>query len=502
MPTITVDVENTEQTVTRRVVLDVVYDLIAAFGLPYNVNVLYPGAVDPEDLPVSVGPPPDSRNQSMKVMIQVEEEFVERDVATTVLKANEQAPVFKDEPLDVVISPIYVRKRLNLSVQIRFPDRNSALTQMHDMRRHATMHQDGLFHEVKYQYLIPKVNVLILREIHNLREGLAGYGEDLGTWLNAGFNDQAITLSNADGSQQSLAKEEMQTGLLGNYEFDIVPEQPEANESKTSHTLTVNYTLEYDKPISTMMRYPLLVHNQPIDSKFYDASMPFELGHRLQLPSKTRFNTDAFTKNNYVTGFPMGAPVPTFLDWLPPTTPHATDGLLRVLCVVDPADRYDVASFDSLGQLTWRPEYLDYLVSEREWMPHHRASPLFVALYENDKMLGGDKITIDDQLNVRTTFPMDLRKRYHLWVALMTNWEFLVPAAVQRLREDGTMCRTLMLGIDPSLPEAKLPGSLSGDYIPKRDFDQAVDALNARRVPIRGEARHLNLRIGHFVVAV
>jgi hypothetical protein len=502
MPTITVDVENTEQTVTRRVVLDVVYDLIAAFGLPYTITIIYPGANDPEDLPVSVGKPPSTRNQTMKVMVQVEEAFVERDVATTVLKANEQRPIFRDSALNVLVSPIYARKRLIITVAIRFPDRNAALTQMHDMRRHATMHQDGLFHEVKYQYLIPKVNVVILREIHRLRERLAGYGEDLGIWLNEGFNDQAVTLSNADGSQRTLAKEEIQTGLLGTYDFEIVPEAPETNETKTSHTLNLTYTVEYDKPISTMMQYPLMVHNQPIDSNFYDASMPFELGHRLMMPSSTRFNTDAFTKNNYVTGFPMGAPVPTFLDWLPPTTPNATDGLLRVLCMVDPQDRYDVASFTALGQLTWRPEYLDYLVAERQWMTMHRHSPLFVALYEDDRMLGHDAIEIDEDLNVRSTFPMDLRKRYHLWVAILTNWEFLKSDAIVRLRNDGTMARTLMLGIDPNFPEAKLPGSLSGDYVPKRDFDKAVDDLNSRRVPVRGEPRHLNLRIGHFILSV
>jgi len=502
MPTITVDVENTEQTVTRRVVLDVVYDLIAAFGLPYEVKVLYPGANDPEDLPLGVGSPTNTRNQSMKVMIQAEEEFVDRNVMSTVLKVNEEQSIFRDSALDVVIAPIYARKRLRLTLQIRFPDRNSALTQMHDMRRHVTMHQDGLFHEVKYQYLIPKVNVVILSEIHRLRETLAPYGEDLAVWLNAAFDEQTVTLSNADGSQRTLAKDEMQTGLLGSYDFEIVPEAPEPNEAKSSHTLTVAYTVEYDKPISTMMRYPLLVHNQPIDSKFYTASMPFELGHRLQLPSRTRYNTDAFTKNTYVTGFPMGAPIPTFLEWLPPTTPNATEGLLRVLCMVDPNDRYDVASFQSLGQLTWREAYLDYLRSERTWMTTHRHSPMFVALYENGRMLGPDAIQVDEQLNVRSTFPMDLRKQYHLWVALLTNWEHLRPEAVQRLRDNGTMCRTLMVGIDPSFTEAKLPGSLSGDYIPKRDFDKAVDDLNARRVPIQGEPRHLNLRIGHFIVAV
>lgn len=502
MPTITVDVENTEQTVTRRVVLDVVYDLVAAFGLPYDVQVIYPNATDPEDLPVAVKDPGPSRYQGMKILVEATEEYVERDVATTILRPNETHPIFRDRELGVSISPIYARKRLNLALRMRMPDRNAALTQMADMRRHVSLHQDGLFHEIEYEYLIPKVDVVILTEIHRLRETLAGYGQDLSTWLNEGFSEQCTTLANADGSQRALAKEEMQTGLLGSYDHDIVPDEPEPNQTKTAHTLTLNYTLEYDKPISTIMTYPILVHNQPISPKFYEQTLPFELADRLQLPSRTRLNTDYFTGNHYVTGFPMGAPVPTFMDWLPPSTPANSEGLLRVMVMVDPNDRYDVASFYALGELSWRDEYLEYLKAERQWMPQHRTSPFFVALYENDKMLGPDAIEIDEDLNVRSTFPMDLRKRYHLWVALMVNWEFLTPSAVERLRRNGTMCRTLMLGIDPSFPEAKLPGSLSGDYIPRRDFDRAVDDLNARRVPIQGEARHVNMRVGFFIVVV
>lgn len=226
MPTITVDVENTEQTVTRRVVMDVVYDLIAAFGIKYKVNVIYPNATDPEDLPISVAAPRKSPHQNMKLLIEATEEFVESDLATTQFSPSEQSPIFRDQALGVVLAPVYARKRLTLNLRLRFPDRNSAVTQQQDMRRHVSLHQKGLFHEVEYEYLIPKVNVVILTEIHRLRESLAGYGEDLSRWLIDCFCDQAVTLSNADGSQRALAKEEMQTGILGKYDFEITPRPP------------------------------------------------------------------------------------------------------------------------------------------------------------------------------------------------------------------------------------------------------------------------------------
>lgn len=224
MPTITVDVENTEQTVTRRVVMDVVYDLISAFGIKYKVNVIYPNATDPEDLPISLAAPRNSPHQNMTLLIEASETFIENDLATMQFRTAEQSPIFIDRDLAVVVAPAYARKRLTLNLRLRFPDRNSAITQMNDMRRHVSLRQDGLFHEVEYEYLIPKVNVVILTEVHRLREKLAGYGEDLSQWLIACFCDQAFTLSNADGSQRALAKKELQTGILGKYDYDITPE--------------------------------------------------------------------------------------------------------------------------------------------------------------------------------------------------------------------------------------------------------------------------------------
>lgn len=67
--------------------------------------------------------------------------------------------------------------------------------------------------------------------------------------------------------------------------------------------MTLAYVVEYDAPIATVMTYPILVHNQPINSDFYQHTLPFELADRLALPSQSRRQLDQFTSNQYVTGF-------------------------------------------------------------------------------------------------------------------------------------------------------------------------------------------------------
>ena len=502
MPTITVDVENTEQTITRRVALDVVYDLIHAFGLPYNIRILFPNTTDPEDLPIVVpSQDVDDTLASMNIVVKVNETFSNMGVSETTVSADETQPLFRDKTLNVVIAPVYVRKEMNFSIKLRFPDRNSALTQMSDLRRNIGLRQDGLFHDVKYDYILPKVNVVILAEIFRLRESLAGYGEELRDWYAASFSDQMTTLFNSDGSQGSLTKQEFQTGILGTYNFDITPDDPEKADDLTNE-LIIDYKMKYDKIISTTMRYPILVHNQPISSKFYDNTLPFDFSDAIQLPSRFRLRSDKFSNNRFITGFSKGAPIPTFLTWTPPTVPNAVEGLLRVMVMVNPDDLRECFSLQDMGELKLAEHMIEYMKSEYTNLTTHRKSVIFVALYENGNMLGSDKLEIDSELGLRTTFDMDLRKEYHVWVGILTDLEFLDERAVDRVRANGDILSHLIRGIDFEFPETHMPKRLSGGHVPKKEFERVVDEINSKKVPIKGVPVHPNLRIGNFIFVV
>lgn len=504
MPIITVDVESTQQTVTRHVAMGVVYDVAYSLGLPYNLRVLYPGSTDSEDLPVSVAE--DNRNKiydpATKILVQVEERYVENDIATMVMRPNNNHPIFHDQELGVRLTPVYAQAEMTIEFRFRFPDKNIAEKVRNDIRRHATLFRDGLFHEVNYKYIIPKVEMVILAEIYKLRESQAGYAETMRQWFDQTFSEQATVLSNRNASHLTMAMNEVQTGVLGDYDFDIVPEPSEPGESKTTHTLSFTYKLRYDKILSTTMEYPFLVHNQAISPKMYDSSVPFELGERLQMPSRPRALMDHWTNNQYVTGFTMGAPIPVFNDWQPPTTLSGIEGLLRVMVMVNPADEYELFNLNNLGRLKIADYLLGYIASEGMNILDHRGSAVNVCIYENGNMLGGDKLTIDADLNLRTTFGMDLRKQYHVLVSLMADLRLLKPSAVERLRNDGSLLRKLMFGIEPGLTEAEMPKLLSGGYVPKDEWKRVVQNLTSKRVPVRGEARYGHFRVGQYVIAV
>lgn len=504
MPIITVDVESTQHTVTRHVAMGVVYDVAASLGIPYNIRVVYPGSTDPEDLPITVAD--DGRNKqydpAMKVLVEVQERFVEKDVATMLLRPNVNPPLFYDEDLGVSITPIYAQTEMTINFQFRFVDRNLAEKTMNDMRRHATLFRDGLMHELRYKYLIPKVELVILKNIHELRESQAGYGEDLSAWFSDHFSDQVTVLSNRSGSSLSMAKEEIQSNVMGQYDFEITPDTPELGESKGTSIMTFSYVFRYDKPISATMKYPILIHNQPLSDDLYDSSVPFVLEERLNLPSRVRALTDTYTNNRYVTGFQMGAPIPIFNDWQPPTVVNGVEGLLRIMLMVDPDDPYSLLNLKELGEVALVESLIEYIKQEKEKIFAHTNSAIHVALYENDKILGADRLTIDSDLTIRTTFEMDLRKHYQLLISLQADLRLLKPSAVERLRKDGGLLIRILKGIDSTLRDSELPKTMSGGYVSKVEWDRVVDILTRKRQPIYGEDRYGHFRVGSFIIVV
>lgn len=505
MPKFTIDIHNTQQNVTRPIVFGIVYDLVSALGIPQNVRVMTASTEDGEDLPIRTAE--DERNLKfdprLKTIVTYTEMFAEDRAAVTVVKKNENKPLFHDEELGILISPIYAHSEVNLSLEWRFSDRASAHAFRNDIRKYASLFREGLMHEISYNYTLPKVCSVLLVEFHAKRESQAGYGDSLRDYLQPRFSEQMDVTANVNDTYRSLVKREIQTAVMGEFDFQITPENPESADSKATHFVRFNYKVRYDKPLSVYMEYPILIHNTPINSKYYDTTVPFELGLRLQIPSRTGHHLDHYTQNQYVTGFENGAPIPQINDWQPSTTIPGQEGLLRVMILVNPEDRRGLLNFNELGELELKPFIIEYLQMERTTVMHNKQAVFFVALYENDKPLEGSMLEIDEELNLRTTFDMDLRKNYHVYFSIVWDQRSIDQNAIQRLCQHGEIARSVLDAIDGTLLERNLlPRLLKTGGVTLPSYRRAINSIIDRVIPEQGKPRGLNLRVGNFMIAV
>lgn len=505
MPNASIVLDGVEQTVTRRVVQGVVYDLVSAMGLPYNTKLTYPGSSDPEDLPVVAAEKERNKlyDPNIQILLEVTEEDTEAGVPTMIQGAHENPDLFRDDSLGVRVTPQYSQTEVTVALRMRFQDRNLAEKQRADMRRYASLFRDGLMHELNYHYLIPAPVMVILKDIHRCRETQAGYGENFVTWIKEHFSDQISLSSNQNLTHLAVVKNEIQANVLGTYDFEIAAEKAEPNSTKTTHILSFTYKFRYDKPLALYMSYPILIHNVPIGLAYYDRDVPYELGARLLQPSRTRHLLDQFTNNTATTGFRNGAPIPAFMDWMPKTTPSGTQGLLRVMVRVSPDAPRRLFNLTQLGQLQFHDYLIEYMKAEYANLTRHRHSVVFVALYENDKMLDGDAIEVDAELNISTTFDMDLRKQYHVFVALLCNWSLLPPAVIERIRANGDTCRKLLNGVDYTLNKRGLLPTISASgAVSLAALREAIRHIRCEHHPHHPTATYQNFLVGQYLIAV
>lgn len=501
MPNVNMPIKNTEQTVTREVVRSVAMDLAIAMGISSNVKLLYPGVDSEEDIPIKTGDV--SRDiaydPEMKIIVTASEKYTEDASTIKNIQPQETMPLFNDDVIGIRLSPVYAKTELNLTVRYDFQSRSAAEKHLNDIRMYSALFRDGLFHEIKYYYFLAEPALVILKRLFELRETQGGYGQTLADYFTLYMNPVVRAYANRSGTHKTLGAEEVQTGVMGKYDYEIAPENP-SRENDGAFKLEFNYTITYDKPISMNFVYPLLVHNQQIPSEFYDNAVSYDLANRMLVPSKVRYGVDAFSKLDEGSKFINGAPIPPFDDWQPFSQPANTEGMLRILVIVDSANPRDVCNLTTLGELHFKPDMVDYLKSEYTLLNLYKGTPIFVGLFEGGILLDRNDISIDVDLNVTTTFDMDIRKEYHLFVAMVTRLDSVMPTTMDRLRNNPLWCNNILLGIDSKLAEkGLLPTPISGTYISKVDLNKAVLEINSTRTP-----KHVNsssmLTVGQYAL--
>lgn len=518
MPKVNLDVESSEQTISRVVTYDVVRDLVIAMGLPKETRVHYPDSGDAQQLPQSlrerIGQ--SSFDERTDVLINAEERFLEEDIHKTIIDASNTTPLFIDRKLKTLIAPIYARVEVELSIRFRLPDKARAVRAFNDLRFYASKQRDWFFHEVHYGYLFPKAAYALIRKIHELRESRAGYGEDFSTYLNNHINDQMTILSDQSGENRRYAKEEVQTGILGSTNFIATPGEIERRDEDSSYEFSFDYTFRYDKPITIYMDYPIIVHNQALPHEYYDHQPEFEMARRDVRRDRRTQSLDAFTKNRELTQTLYGVPIPSFLDWYPPNKPSFMQGIFRLLLILqDTKDRQYLFNFKELGFAKLSDELIELIKKERDYIPYYRKSVLHLCLYENDQPKHGSHLEIDEDLNVYFNLnqakevltdledgpkPLDLRKRYNVFFGPIINIHHIDSNARQRLTEYGHLTKELIKGFDVRLSADDLPKVKEDGTLAKTELDYIAHQINSRSRPIRFDIRYMNYRVGQYLV--
>lgn len=456
MPNASLPISNLHWTVDRPVILSVIRDLFDITQLSHQTPINFYGidakAAQQGSIVNAVADnkwPYDER-----VSIEVEEDYHPETLLTTPVSRIEHQPFFLDEALQISIKPVYAMCKATVSIKYRAKDKNQAVMWRNQMRTKAVMMRDLNLHEIEYSYHIPEAFLAVLEHLHELRENVAGYGQDLNDYFTSNCTPNVGVVSNLSGEQLAWGVEERQVRVQGYFDFEGSPDKGDREEDHDNWAISMSYIFTYQKPISCFMKYPLMIHNQMVGDKY----RPEEPLYRLE-DQQLRYSVSGGAYAYFESGQRMlrykgheGISLPSFDEFSPSNVLHSTVKVLTAIVGITETDRRSLFNLSELGDYSLDPQVIDFLKnSEYPFLGADFRSIFTLSLYRDEEMMQGGSLVVDKDLNVSATRDLDLRKTYHVRLGLVTDHDYLKIVAITRLQNNADVAMRLVDAINASI---------------------------------------------------
>ncbi len=485
------ELPETLEAIARPIAFDITRTVGQLMHLPSVTEILFAGTTDQAQQAGSAlnytGAPSKFPGES-RISVSMSEGMDESNVlAENSLQENTRT-IFLDRSLGIRLRPIYASTVLTLTFSVRSRSRVEAEKIRDEFRVRAAMGRQQILHRLTYHYGIPDTQMSLLNDLYTLRETVAGYGDTMDTWLRANAVSQLTQISNLVGAGLAWVFAEQQVGVQGTFDFHVQPEAPDKGDDNGMYTYPIEYKVRYDKVVGMSMDYPLVVHNQPIPSKWYNPTIP---GGIQADPYASPYQySDYFSAalrglylNKALTPCPIdGVRYPVFDDWLPAQVAPDTSTVYVCMLAANPSDLNDVMDLTDLAGVTLDGDVRAYMATQGANLGLLYLSAIHVELYDGQSWMGDEAITVTADLKVRSTAPLCLRNRYHLRISLMTDLFRLTDSARFALRTQGVACQKILLALQQKIREGNyIPKLQGGKYIPDAVLLECAARINQNK---------------------
>jgi hypothetical protein len=457
MPKIVSPVSDLYWTLDRPVVYELVRDLMELTQISNKTPISFFGDEDKQSQVGSTVDAGQAQNRwpyDERVTIEVEEVYDENSLGSTAVTRTEHMPFIQDNDLGVSVRPVYVATTLNIIFKYRARDRNQANRWRNDRRMRTSQGQECTLHDITYHYRLPTEQLAILREIHALRENVAGYGQDFNTYLTSIASRNFGLVTNQAARDATWVVHESQVRVVGTWDYTGTPEKAEKDGEADAWTVGFAYKVQYQKPLGCMIAYPVIIHNQVIGTDY-----------RPPEPSVKKIE-DAYSRRSISGGYlqafetdsrmlllqgDIGITLPAFDDWLPMSVTPTTVKVFTAAVLVDPSRPRYLFNLADLGEVRLKDDILDLIrTTEYAYLSSDYASIFNLTLYRDMRPATQVSCYVDANLDVWASADLDLRKMYHVRFSLVTNFNYLTTFAIKRLQSK-PVAGTLINVINTSL---------------------------------------------------
>jgi len=513
MPNLSLPVQETEQSILRPSVFDIVRQVKAITKLPADTPILYPGGSQNMQQPGSaVSTDQGNRTQfsaAGSVMIEVDEQNTPGSFVTTSVASAEHLPIFLDDKIGVVIKPVYASTDITLNIKFYSKSKTTAERWRSDMVMKTSMMRDANLHQVSYHYLIPAQYLEILKEIHRAREALAGYGQDFPTYLLAHSTRRLTELSNQSGEKTAIGVSETQMRIVGYFDYSEFPDNPEKDDDSGTWMTGFAYKFKFDKAIGCNMRYPVMVHNHVLGENFRPTDKAYDLDDHqksFSLSGKNFNYFEAALQIDHYVNTKANLVIPSFDEFIPTSIPIGTVSIFSALCQISEQDKRSLLNFNELGDVHVDSDILHFMKeSEYPYLTEPYQSILHVSLYRSMHLSNYDAVEVDAALDVRSNVDLSLRVNHRVRFSVVANLALLDKAALDRLRRYPAALVKIVKAINEALRNNPGFSDLQNKpYVSPKDMASYVlnpNSVYTRNTALRDEQIRLNTVQTTYIVA-
>lgn len=489
MPKVILTNDGIRETVIRPIVFDVTKQVQEWTGLA-AMNILFNGDTEAAIQPGStIDDEPSFNRTSSESMwrVQARDEHRTEKLGSVAVHQMEHPEFFYDEALKVFMRPVYSPTLLTLDFEYRATDGVAARRWRDELRTKIGMTRDSRTHIVNYSYLVPDGYFPLLEHIHELRENQAGYGEDFQTWLRKCFTQNATIVTTLAANHERWAIREQQCRILGKFTFNEIPDEPNKRGEDSSYVQAFSYQIYFDCPIATAVDYPLIVHNQLIDERYWSIPDKDDMKKAAWRSPRSSTALGAFEVTHLARpAVEQGLRFPEFHEFFPRYTPRSTINVYTALIGVLPPDPENPGANRVLMNLTeadedyvLREEFVEHLKWDHKRLNKYGESFVNVSVYNYDEPLDYTLYEVDENLNVVLKFDPDLRATYYVRLSLLSDPSQLSDAAKDRARESPNGLILIGAALCPALVSNKLLPKLIGDgYMPRKEAQLFIKRIS------------------------
>ena len=450
MPNVSLTLDDTNRSILSQAYYKIIQDIVEAIKLPYSSVV-----VMHKDIEVSLT---DNKSNASglsegnlpstaslrRIQTNITENYNEDELTTTAVHQLSAFPIFEDRDINVFIYPIYVKSDVTIDFTYISPSKTEATRIRDDIRLRLSQTRNITIHDVEYDIFVPKEVEEFIADIHELKNRLVP--QNLEDYFREHSSKRMHLITDMTNKENTkLAVFEKQVRIVGLFDFSSMPEKLEIDNENSTYKITFSYKLSLDVPRAIGIKYPVMICNKPLPSKYLQfiedhkvnsqEEYKRNLGYTNSLHALSHFEAHRQLENRVDINLPIN--VPLFDDFNIRQGHKGYCILASFLTDINETDKRSLMNLREIDPYYIPDKLLNFIeLGENGYIINPYMSFLYLGLHQDDLHFDNNILTIDSNLNIKSNIDLSLMKPTRVTLSFILDLTLLDRRALQRLLDN------------------------------------------------------------------